>query len=132
MSAARFVTVFVVDQTLVMVSRVHGVVLASSRKPPQMSTTVSPSTLSTMEAPSSSPEARFLASALAHRLEPLIARPVNVRHVSSSSPLRPILALALRMAARRMPGNKRRTRNIPQRLRALAPLARAVTPVDPR
>ena len=38
-SAARFVTVLVVDQTLVIVSSAHGVVRSASRQPPQMSTT---------------------------------------------------------------------------------------------
>ena len=63
-SAARLVTVLVEDQTLVMVCSSHGIVLASSRKPPHMSTTLSPSMSTTIDAPSSSPESRFLASAL--------------------------------------------------------------------
>ncbi len=55
--------VLVVDQTLVMVCSSHGVVLAASRKPPHMSTAMSPSRSTTIDAPSSSPESTFLASA---------------------------------------------------------------------
>ena len=62
-SAARLVTVLVEDQTLVMVRSSHGIVLAWSRKPPHMWMTMSPSMSSTSEAPSSSPESRFRASA---------------------------------------------------------------------
>ncbi len=43
-SAARLVTVLVVDHTLVMVSSVHGEACSASRQPPQMSTTAWPST----------------------------------------------------------------------------------------
>ena len=63
-SAARLVTVLVEDQTLVMVSCDHGTVRAWSRKPPHMSMTMSPSMSRTSDAPSSSPESRFRASAL--------------------------------------------------------------------
>ena len=42
MRAHKNVMVFVVDHTLVMVSRSHGALLASSTNPPQMSTTGSP------------------------------------------------------------------------------------------
>ena len=63
-SAARLVTVLVEDQTLVMVSCDHGTVRAWSRKPPHMSMTMSPSISKTSDAPSSSPESRFRASAL--------------------------------------------------------------------
>src|ERR1700744_1808737 len=54
MSAARLVTVLVVDHTLVIVSCCHGRLRSESHHPPQMSTTVSPSMSSTMLAPSSS------------------------------------------------------------------------------
>ena len=62
-SAARLVTVFVVDQTLVMVSRSHGWVRASSRYPPQMSTATSPSRSTTIDAPISSRASTLRASA---------------------------------------------------------------------
>jgi hypothetical protein len=45
----------VVDQTLTIVFSDHGVVLASSAQPPQMSTTVSPSTVTETDAPTSLP-----------------------------------------------------------------------------
>jgi hypothetical protein len=62
MSAARLVTVLVVDQTLTMVSAVHGVVRAWSAKPPHMSATTSPSMSMTIDAPCSAPEASWDAS----------------------------------------------------------------------
>jgi len=61
--AARLVTVFVEDHTLTMVSLAHAVVRAASVKPPQISTTVSPSMSMAMQAPTSSPETMLSASA---------------------------------------------------------------------
>ena len=55
-------TVLVLDQTLVMVSASHGVVLASSAQPPHRSTTSSPSSMTATEAPQSAPEARLAAN----------------------------------------------------------------------
>ncbi len=58
-SAQSAVIVLVVDQTLMIVSRSHGVVRASSVNPPQMSTTSSPSRTTATDAPTSSPWSKF-------------------------------------------------------------------------
>ena len=57
MRPASAVTVLVDDQTLTMVSAVHGFVFAASAWPPQMSTTVSPPMSMAIAAPVSSPSA---------------------------------------------------------------------------
>ena len=57
--------VFVVDHTLVMVSRSHGAVPASSTVPPQMSTTRSPSSTMATDAPTSVPASRLADSVVA-------------------------------------------------------------------
>ena len=54
--------VFVVDQTLVMVSRSQGRVLSASAQPPQMSTTGSPWRKTATEAPRSAPVSSWSAS----------------------------------------------------------------------
>jgi hypothetical protein len=72
-SAARLVTVLVEDQTFVMACSDHGIARVWSQKPPHKSMTVSPSMSATSDAPSSSPESRFPASAsrtAANRLRP--------------------------------------------------------------
>ena len=56
------VIVFVVDQTLTMVSRSQGFVFASSAWPPQMSTTTSPSSTTATDAPTSSPWSKLPAN----------------------------------------------------------------------
>jgi hypothetical protein len=53
--------VFVVENVLMIVSRSQGRVLASSKYPPQMSTTGSPSIKTAADAPMSAPLSRFLA-----------------------------------------------------------------------
>ena len=60
--AARLVTVLVVDHTLVIVFSVHGRPRPGSHQPPQMSTTVRPSTSTAMLAPVSLPESSCAAS----------------------------------------------------------------------
>ncbi len=57
--------VLVVDHTLVMVSRSHGAVPASSTMPPQMSTTSSPSSTTATDAPTSVPASRLADSVVA-------------------------------------------------------------------
>ena len=80
-SIARAATVFVVDQTLMIVSSSHGSDSPASRfaVPPHRSTTISPSIVTATDAPSSKmPSSRgvkFASKASAHRLEPVLARP---------------------------------------------------------
>src|SRR3954447_13850697 len=61
-SAASAVIALVVEKTLEMVFSAHGVVRASSAQPPHRSTTISPSMLTTSEAPRSSPELSLAAN----------------------------------------------------------------------
>jgi hypothetical protein len=61
--SARNVIVFVVDQTLMMVSRSHGVVFAASAKPPHRSTTISPSDTTATLAPTSRSLSKLAANA---------------------------------------------------------------------
>ena len=57
--AHSVVWVLVLDQTLVMVSRSHGAVWASSTQPPQMSTTSSPCSTTAAQQPTSAPLSMF-------------------------------------------------------------------------
>src|SRR5437660_9694565 len=63
MRAQSAVMGLVVDHTLVMVSASHGSAPAASRLPPQRSTTVSPSSTTATEAPTSRPSSKWAVKA---------------------------------------------------------------------